>query len=159
MKNRKILHAVLRGIRGIPVGVSIGYLLTILTSLVFADGCYAPCVPTLAAAMGSEIRAVIFQAILCGLLGAVFSASSVIWDIEHWGLMKQTGIYFLINTLAMLPTAYFLYWMEHSIAGFLGYLGIFSLIFVLVWIIEFLIAKYTIKKMNANLMNNKNCRK
>lgn len=156
MKKKMILRAVLRGALGAPIGLAIGYLLTILSSLCFADGYYAPCVPQLAAAMGSEIKAVLVQAALSALLGVSFSACSVIWDIEHWGLMKQTGAYFFINTLVMMPTAYALYWMEHSWAGFVGYFGIFLLVFVVIWIIEFLIGKYTIRKMNANLMHRKN---
>lgn len=144
---------VLRGIWGFPVGISIGYLITIFNSLVWANGYYAPCVPELAAIMGNEIRAVILQAFLCGLLGAGCAAGSVIWEIENWSIMKQTGIYFTIISVIMLPTAYFSYWMEHSIVGFFSYLGLFALIFVFLWIVQFVIGKHNVRKMNENLHN------
>ena len=108
----------LRGLIGFPVGISIGYIITILISLIWGKGYYSPCVPELAVIMGSEIKAVMLQAFLCGLLGIGFGSASVIWEIEEWGLVKQTGIYFLIISLVMLPVAYFTYWMEHSIKGF-----------------------------------------
>ena len=101
--------------------------------------------------MGNEINAIILQTILCGLLGMGFAASSVIWEVEHWGITKQTGIYFLIVSIIMMPIAYFTYWMEHSIAGFLSYFGIFTLIFVIVWIIQFTIGRHNVRKINENL--------
>lgn len=156
MRETKLLRAVLRGALGIPIGLAIGYLMTILTSLFFAQGHYAPCVPQLTAAMGSEIRAVLVQAALCALLGASFSASSVVWEIDHWGLMAQTGVYFFINAAVMLPTAYALYWMEHSAAGFIRYFSIFLLVFALIWIVEYLAAKYMVGRMNENLRHRKN---
>lgn len=149
---------VLRGIWGFPVGIAIGYLITIFISVGWANGYYTPCVPELVSAMGNEIRAVILQAFLCGLLGAGFAAASVIWEMEKWSLMKQTGIYFLLTSLIMLPIAYFSYWMERSIAGFFSYFGIFVLIFVFFWVMQFAIGKHSVKKMNENLRSAKNDR-
>ncbi len=85
--------------------------------------------PELISAMGNEINAVILQALLCGLLGTGFAASSLIWEIENWSIIKRSGIYFIIISVIMLPIAYFTYWMEHSIVGFFSYFGIFVLIF------------------------------
>lgn len=142
---------ILRGALGFPIGITIGYFITIFISLIWAEGYYSPCVPELVTAMGNEINAVIIQALLCGLLGVGFGASGVIWEIEHWGIVKQTGIYFLIVSFIMMPIAYLLYWMEHSVAGFLSYFGIFALIFVFVWVIEFSIGKQNVKKLNDKL--------
>lgn len=147
MKKKMILRSVL----GIPVGIAIGYLITILISLVWAEGYYAPCVPELVSVTGNEIRAVVLQTFLCGLLGAGFAASSIIWEIERWSIVKQTGIYFLIVSVIMMPVAYFAYWMEHSVTGFLSYFGIFLLIFVVIWLIQFTNGKRNVKKLNENL--------
>ncbi len=141
----------LRSILGFPIGIAIGYWITICISLVWANGYYSPCVPELISVMGNEIRAVVLQALLCGLLGAGFAASSVIWEVENWGLTKQTGIYFLITSLTMLPIAYFAYWMEHSVAGLLRYFGIFVLIFAMMWILQFAIGKHNVRRMNESL--------
>ncbi len=149
---------VLRGILGFPIGIAIGYLITIFISLGWADGSYMPCVPELILAMGNEINAVVLQALLCGLLGAGFAASSVIWEIENWSIIKQTGIYFMIISVIMLPIAYFAYWMEHSVAGVLRYFGIFVAIFAFIWVMQFVIGKQNVKKMNENLPNVKGSR-
>ena len=145
-----------RDLIGFHIVISIGTLIMILISLGWANGYYSPCVPDLITAMGNEINAVIIQTILCGLLGTGFSVSSVIWEIEHWSIVKQTGIYFLIISVIMLPIAYFMYWMKHSFIGFLSYFGIFVLIFVVMWIIQFIIGKNNIKRMNEKLSETRN---
>lgn len=142
---------ILRSISGLPIGLSIGYLITIVISLIWADGYYASCVPELAEKMGSEINAVILQALLCGILGMGFGGCSVIWEIENWGIAKQTGIYFLIVSLIMMPIAYVTYWMEHSLKGVISYFGIFVLIFAIVWVIQCGRAKRNIRQMNEKM--------
>ena len=142
---------IIRSLFGFPMGIAIGYFITILLSLALANGYYSPCAPELISAMGNEINAVILQTVLCGILGTGFAASSVIWEIESWSVVKRTGIYFLAICAVMLPTAYFMYWMERSIAGFLSYFGIFALIFLLIWVIQYMLGRRDVKKMNENL--------
>lgn len=137
---------VLRSLLGFPLGLAIGYMITIIISLIFADGYYYPCVPELITTMESEINAVLLQAFLFGVLGSGFAAASVIWEIEDWGLVKQTGIYFLIVSVIMMPIAFVTHWMEHSMKGILSYFGIFFIIFVAIWIIQYAIAKHNVKK-------------
>ena len=150
-----IKKIILRGLLGFPVGIAIGYVITIVISLIWAQGYYSPCVPELAAAMGNEIYAVTLQAFLCGLLGAGCAAGSVVWETEKWSLVIQTGVYFLIISVIMMPVAYFMYWMEHSLKGCLSYFGIFALIFAIIWVIEYLGGKRNIREMNEHLYNTK----
>ena len=142
---------VLRSISGFPLGVTIGYFISIFSSLIWADGYYSPCVPEMAVMMGSEINAVLLQALLCGILGMGCAASSVIWEIEDWGIVKQTGIYFLIVSVIMMPISYVTFWMEHSLKGVLSYFGIFTLIFVMIWVVQYIKGCYNVKKMNEAL--------
>lgn len=145
---KKIL---LRILWGFPSGMALGQIITIAISLAFGDGGYYPCVPELIDLAGSEIGAVALQAFLSGVLGSGFAAASVIWDMESWGLLKQTGIYFLVISAVMLPIAYVTCWMEHSLWGILSYFGIFVLIFAVIWVIEYAIAWWNVKKLNRTL--------
>lgn len=142
---------VLRSLLGFPIGIAVGYLITIFISLVWADGYYSPCMPELISAVGNEINAVILQTVLCGVLGTGFGAGSVIWEMDDWSIVKQTGVYFLIVSVIMLPIAYFTYWMEHSVVGFLLYFAVFLLIFVIIWIVQFMIGKHNVRRMNEKL--------
>lgn len=148
-------NIILRGLIGFPIGITIGYLISIINSLIWADGYYSPCVPELISVMGNEINAVLLQALLCGLLGVGFSGGSVIWEVERWSIVVQTGVYFAVTALIMMPIAYFMYWMEHSLKGFLSYFGIFVLIFVIVWIVQYMIGKRIVKNLNTNLHKTK----
>ena len=143
--------AFLRGLLGFPLGIAIGHVISVLGALFFGNGSFQPCVPSLVEALGNEISAVLLQTLLCGVVGASFAASSVVWECENFSIVKQTGLYFLINAVFMLPTAYFLNWMEHSFLGFLGYFGIFTVYFAVIWLIQYFAWKHTLKKMNARL--------
>ena len=137
-----------RGLFGFPVGIAIGFVITIIISVCIGDGSFYPVTLKLIETMGNEVNAVILQAVLCGIMGTGFAMASVIWELESWSLAKQSGIYFLIACIIMLPIAYIANWMEHSIGGILSYVGIFVAIFFAVWFAQYLIWKGKIKKIN-----------
>ncbi len=149
--NKMKKQAVLRGLLGFPLGIAMGYIITIFLSLGWGNGYYSSCIPELIETMGNEINAVILQAVLCGLLGTAFAACSVIWQIDSWSIAKQTGIYFLVTAIVMMPIAYFTNWMEHTVIGFISYFVIFIAVFVVVWVVQYLIWKNKVKKMNGKL--------
>ena len=144
MKNQIIK----RGLVGFPVGIAIGFVITLIISACIRDGSYYPVTPEFIDLMGNELNAVILQTVLCGIIGSGFAMASVIWDIDSWSLAKQSGIYFLIACIIMFPIAYITNWMKHSIAGVLSYLGIFVVIFVIAWLVQYLSWKRKIKRMN-----------
>lgn len=145
-----------RGVLGFPLGICLGYVITIGTSAVSGTGEYHPCVPALVQQFGSELAAVIFQAVLCGILGTAFGAASIIWDVDRWSIAKQTGVYFLAVSAAMLPIAYFAGWMERSPVGFLLYFAIFIATFVVMWIIQYLVWKNRVRRINDGIRDSGN---
>lgn len=143
----------LRAVRGAPLGIALGTIISILISAVWGGGYYAPCVFELVQELGSELGAMILQTALCALLGAMFGGASVVWEIESWSIVKQTGVYFLVASLSMMPIAYITRWMEHSIAGCLSYFGIFVVIFAVIWLIQYIRGRRDVRKMNEKLSN------
>ena len=103
--------------------------------------------------VGNEAAAVAVQALLCGIMGFGFGGASAIWEMDNLSIAAQTGICFLIYSVFMLPVAYFTYWMEHSVAGFLTYFGIFAAIFATMWAVQYFIWKKRIKEINNKLNN------
>lgn len=145
---------ILRGLLGFPIGIAIGFVITILISLCAGDGSFYPVTPELMDAMGSELNAVILQTVLCGLMGTGFAMASVIWEMDSWSLAKQSGIYFSVACIVMLPIAYVTNWMKHSVSGVLSYIGIFSGIFLIAWLLQYSAWKRKIRKMNACIRKN-----
>ncbi len=142
-----------RGLLGFPLGIAIGYVITVIISAVVADGSFYPVTPELMEAVGNELNAVILQTALCGIMGSGFAMASVIWEIDSWSLVKQSGIYFAIACAVMLPIAYIANWMQHSVSGVLSYIGIFIAIFVFVWLAQYFAWKSKIKKMNDKVQD------
>lgn len=144
-------NTIFRILVGLLGGIVISYLITIGVSLVYGDGNYYPCVPSLIERFGSEVNAVIIQTILSAVLGAGFAGCSVIWEKDEWSLLKQTGIYFAIVSVLMMTIAYICEWMEHSVSGVLSYFAIFFGIFIVIWVVQYLIWKKRISKIKKKL--------
>lgn len=140
-----------RGLLGFPLGIAMGYLITILISLSNANGEYFAVMPELERTVGSEINAVALQAALCGLLGAGFAMASVIWELDSWSLARQSAVYFAVISAVMLPIAYIANWMEHSLKGFIVYFGIFAAVFVVIWLVRYLVWRRRVRMMNGRI--------
>lgn len=140
---------IMRGLFGLPTGIALGFVITLIISACIGNGSFYPVTPELIDTMGNELNAVILQTVLCAIMGAGFAAASVIWELDSWSLAKQSGVYFLIISVIMLPIAYVTNWMKHTVLGVLSYVAIFAVIFVAVWLSQYLLWKRKIKKMNA----------
>ncbi len=121
-----------RGLLGIPVGIAIGHLITVIIALI--EGSYIGCTPALVEAMGSDVNAVLLQTVLCGVLGFVFGTSSIIWDKKDWTIVKKTLLYFVITLLANLIVAFVCKWIPITVKGILLYTLIYVVTYIAVWI-------------------------
>ena len=139
-----------RCLAGAPIGLAISTVITIIVSLNMGDGKYYAVSPQLAADCGSEINAVVIQAIFSMLYGAAFSGASLIWDTE-WSLTKMTAVHFLICSAATFPTAYLMRWMDHSVGGVLMYFGIFVAIYIAIWVSQYAGMKRKIEAFNQKV--------
>jgi hypothetical protein len=148
--------ALLRGILGAPLGVFIGYTITILISLINpTGGNYYPVVPQLAVQLDSEIMAVTIQYVLSAMIGFAYAAGSAVFEVEHWGITKQTILHFIIMTFTGLPVAYLCHWMEHSFRGIVLYVAIFIGIYLIIWLSQMYFWSRRIKGINDKLRENK----
>ena len=147
-----------RGVIGFPVGIAIGYVITVIISICIGDGFFHPVNPELVNKMGSELNAVLFQTVLSGIMGTGFAMASVIWEIDSWSLAKQSGIYFSIACVKMFPIAYITNWMKHNAIGILSYVGIFVAIFVITWLVQYFVWKRKVKRMNDGVRKSNNAK-
>lgn len=136
---------------GAPIGLAISSIITIAISLTVGDGLYYAVVPSLAVDMGSEINAVLLQAGLSMIYGAAWAGASVVWDAEHWSLLRMTLVHLIVTSVATFPIAYFAHWMPHTLAGVSLYFGIFFAIYLGVWLSQYGAMKKRVKELNAKL--------
>ena len=134
-----------------PIGISCSVGISLFLSLLFGEGKYYPFAASLVFFTGSEVKAMLLQTMLSGILGSVFGGMSFIWEIERWSILKQTAVYFLSVSIPMMGISYLLYWMEHSLNGFLLYFLIFVMVFFVVWLFNFAIYWFKVRRMNRDL--------
>ena len=134
-----------------PIGISCSVGISLLLSLLFGEGKYYPFAASLVFFTGSEVKAMLLQTMLSGILGGVFGGMSFIWEIERWSILKQTAVYFLSVSIPMMGISYLLYWMEHSLNGFLLYFLIFVMVFFVVWLFNFAIYWFKVRGINEEL--------
>jgi hypothetical protein len=142
----------LRGLYGFPLGVFIGYTITMVISLFKAtEGQYLPVVPSLTAQWGTEIAAVGVQFLLMGVLGAVSAASALVWENDNLNLLQQTTLHFFILSPTMLLVAYLAHWMHPSLAGAAAYFAVFAAIYLAMWLVYYWVWKYRIRALDHKL--------
>lgn len=141
----------LRCLFGAPIGLAIGTMITIIISLVIGDGTFYAVVPELITDCGSEINAVVFQSVLCLIYGAAWAGASLVWENEHWSILKQTVTHLIICSAATFPIAYFARWMPHNANGILLYFGIFVVIYIAIWFSQYSAMKKKVEQINQKL--------
>ena len=142
--------ALRRALIGMPIGLLISTVITIIISLCKGDGHYYAVVPALIEDCGSEINAVLIQFICSLLYGAVFAGATVIWETD-WSLTKMTVVHLLICSAATFPIAYLMRWMKHTAGGVLAYFGIFLAIYAVIWISQYSRMKKQIRALNQKV--------
>lgn len=143
--------ALLRGLMGAPIGVTISYAITIVSSLRFGGGAYSPVVPAMTQAMGAESVAVAVQFGLTCLMGFVFAMASCIWEVERWGILLQTLLHFCTIAPVTLFIAWVCHWSDYTLGGLWGYFGIFAVIYTAIYIAVTLNARAKIRRANQKL--------
>ena len=115
-----------------PIGISCSVGISLFLSLLFGEGKYYPFAASLVFFTGSEVKAMLLQTMLSGILGSVFGGMSFI-------------------SIPMMGISYLLYWMEHSLNGFLLYFLIFVMVFFVVWLFNFAIYWFKVRRINQEL--------
>ena len=144
-------EAVKRAIMGFIYGVFIGQTILILESLMARDGNFYPVAASLVELAGTKIGAVIIQYFLTGIIGTTFAATTVLFEIDSWSLLKQTIIHFIITSIVMYIAGFLCGWFPHKLSSTLIWFGIFIVIYVIFWISFSSYYKNKVKKMNEAL--------
>lgn len=135
--------------QGMIIGLTISTVITILNSL-GGDGQYHAVVPALIEDCGSEINAVVAQALCSLLYGGIIGAASVIWETD-WSLTKMTVVHLLVISLTMLPIAYLMRWMNRTVRGVLLYIVFFLVLYAVIWIISYRKTQRQLSEINKKL--------
>lgn len=84
-----------------------------------------------------------------GILGIVGYGGSVVYDFEEWSLDKATFSHYFVTFITMLIISTVLGWFPDNTLFIV--LIVFTLVYALIWLIQFLLWKNQIRKMNEDL--------
>ena len=137
------------GLLGIPIGIAISTTIALAISLFF--GSYSPVSPPLINLMGGLMNAALFQYLASVALGFICGFGSSIWAVERWSLLRKTLIHFLLLTFTLLPISIACRWVAPSFISILIYFVVFAALYLIIWIVQYLIIRHKISKMNDRL--------
>ena len=152
MAKNEIKKAIIkRAILGFIYGVFIGQTILILESLMMRDGNFYPVATSLVNLAGTKIGAVIIQYFLTGLLGTTFAATTVIFEMDNWSLIRQTLLHFIITSIVMYIAGFLCGWFPHTVVSTLIWFGVFIVVYVIFWVCFSMYYKNKVKKINEAL--------
>ena len=78
-------------------------------------------------------------------------ATSCIWQVEKWSLLKQTVLHFAVSSLSALPIAWLMCWFLHTWVGCATYFLSFLLLYAGIWSGNYLSVRARVRAMNRRL--------
>ena len=140
-----------RAILGFIYGVFIGQTILIIESLFMRDGNFYAVSNSLLELAGTKIAAVIIQYFITGIIGTTFAATTVIFEMDNWSLLRQTITHFVITSIVMYIAGFLCGWFPHTVVSTLIWFGVFIVVYVIFWICFSMYYKNKVKKINEAL--------
>ena len=88
--------------------------------------------------------------VMGGMVGLINNGSSVVYDIEKWGTTRATVFHYTLTVVVFLTIALSMGWFEVD-ATLAIFMVIFTVVYALIWLYEYLYWKKTVDKMNRQL--------
>ncbi|PIE95493.1 DUF3021 domain-containing protein [Bacillus fungorum] len=98
-----------------------------------------------------ETKILITYLVTANIVGLIFSFASFIFEKEEWSILKQTMIHFIVLLGTFLPTAIWVGWVPNRFGPILICIGIFIVIYFIIWCMMTLYWKRKIEKLNHQL--------
>ena len=102
--------------------------------------------------------AMIVHLLLSGVLGMVANGSSAIYEIEEWGIVRATVTHFVITMGTYYTIAFSLGWFSPTDPDCWIMSGILVFVYFMIWLLQSLIFKHKVKRMNEELRRWKSMR-
>lgn len=146
MKTKKIVGLTLVGA---CIGITIGTSIELIFSSLYSSS-YSPGVPEFLNSFGSENVAVLIERLIYAAYGIISSFAGLLYRNETRPLILNTALHFGIVLICGIAAGNYLKWWG-SIFDMLGIIITIALIYLLIWLFNWLAARAEVKKMNQKL--------
>lgn len=146
MKTKKIVGLTLVGACiGIIIGTSIELIFSSLSS-----SSYYPGAPEFLNTFGNENVAVLIERLIYAAYGIIGSFAGLLYRNETRPLILNTALHFGIILICGIAAGSYLKWWGSSF-DMIGVIITIALIYLLIWLFNWLMARAEVKKMNQKL--------
>lgn len=135
------------------IGIGLGTLINYIFVLIIGRG-FSPAVPSFLAQFSSETTGIGTQLFIFALLGIIQGNASIIFsylDHRKSSLLAISCLHYCIIVLPLLLSAWYLRWFQASFQSFLGMLVLISLIYGVIYLVNYLTIKRDILSINNKL--------
>ncbi|SCU24477.1 membrane associated protein [Staphylococcus xylosus] len=146
--------------RGATFGISIGVIIALIFSSIFARTAFHPVSPV--STMGyfyfqhlSELQIMLISVIIWALIGISFSFGELIFSSSRKSLLFKTSLHFSLMFIIMLPLAILAGWFPLKLSAVLFFIVIYTVIYFIIWTIETKRNQNDINEINAMISNRK----
>lgn len=94
---------------------------------------------------------IVYYFISGGMLGAICNGTSAIYGIEKWSILRVTITHFVISLAAFYTFAFSIGWLIFGDLMFWIVTAMFVAAYFMIWLIQYLIYKGEVKRMNSEL--------
>lgn len=137
------------------LGITIGTVISIITSSLFGNGIYLPLNPF--STMGSyylehfnQPTVMLICVSIWGLIGILFQAADRIFQ-QDWSLLKMSVTHFFITSFCYTPLAILAGWFRVKLSSLLFFWVLFMMIYALIFVINYRKMKGSIQDINSRL--------
>ena len=117
-----------------------GFVLGVLTGIGF-----------MLARSSEGLKAAFPNLLLSGIYSAVVTGSSIVYDIEEWSIARATATHFLLSFSLYFLLVLSMGWFRLDDPVFWIVIAVMVVIYVLVWLFQYLSYKRKIQEMNRDL--------
>lgn len=137
------------------LGLTIGTIISIITSAIFGQGVYLPLNPY--STMGSyylsnfnQVTVMSICVLIWAAIGLLFQLAEKIFE-QEWSLLRMTATHFSITALGFTPLSILAGWFPVKLGPLLFFWFIFVLIYALLFFLNYRKMERQIKDINGRL--------
>ena len=137
------------------VGFALGILVDVVIHVIFMAGRQDAdfgASRILTDLLGNHDLAIVTDILLGGVLGAVCNGSSVVYEIEHWSVLRSTLTHLLLCIVVYFTVGSVLEWFEPGVTAFnIMQAVLWVLAYIMIWMIQFLVYRKEIREINQRV--------
>lgn len=126
----------------------------VVTLIMGLCGAQAACVPEFVERVGSPVTAAGLQPLLIGLIGFVFGAGSLLFEVERWSFLRQGALHLALTAAVWIPVELICF-SPITPPAVLSFALSAGGTYAITWGVQYMVWKKRVRELNALLQSRK----